>query len=762
MYTPARVLYAGAVSPVTALAAVVVALPSPGGGGIAGRVLDAATDRPLAGAVVALDDLGRATVTDDDGWYWLLDVPPGPQHLSVGLLGYRSRSIHVLVPGGGTLRVDLSLETEPIEVQAVVVRGRIALPGLGRDGPELVPRRRAGTAGIRNDPFAAEPDPLDALVGGPLGKSPEAAGGLHVRGGATDQVGYALDGLPVFSPYHAGARASAWSPAALAEIDLTESPSPPTDALTGTVRATTIDPGDRLRSTGEITTSRIEFGLDGPLAGPVGFLLSLRYGFPGLAFHPSEASYLRGEDHDVLAKAQAEVAGGRLRLLAFDNRNALRFAAVSTDAGGDAVDPLARNALEWRSGTVGVAWDASPGAAVRGSARAWRSGAETAVGWIGSDPALRDVESERSQIGASASVAWGEPDRSTEIGATVARDRIDYAVGGGGDDADAYRLRDAEPFLEAHAGIVRRPADRVEVRLDLVGTVDESGVHGSPYVETRWIPSDRIAFYARYAGTSQRAQSFRNAESILGGVFPPELPARGTGRVRAHAGTVGVVAIPRDGVRVSAEAYGRSVKGWALVAPAEGRPFATGTPVTGTGAVRGAYVEATAGGARYGAIGSLTVERVEVEAADLEYVPGYATRRRARLGGIVHLGPTFSVRAAWVGEFGRRGTDTVGIVEWESCNLLDGGCEVAGTPEALGALGAVRLPAYHRLDLSLRKHWHVRVAGRDARVEVFGSGTNLLGRANRLTHVVDPSTGERRAIEMRPAAPIAFGVAWEL
>ena len=81
------------------------------GADIVGTVREESTGEPVAGAVVALDDLGRAAVTDADGVYRLAAVPPGPQHLSVRLLGFQSRSLHVLVPAQGVLRVDLVLRS---------------------------------------------------------------------------------------------------------------------------------------------------------------------------------------------------------------------------------------------------------------------------------------------------------------------------------------------------------------------------------------------------------------------------------------------------------------------------------------------------------------------------------------------------------------------------------------------------------------------------------------------------------------------------
>jgi hypothetical protein len=101
-----------------------------------------------------------------------------------------------------------------------------------------------------------------------------------------------------------------------------------------------------------------------------------------------------------------------------------------------------------------------------------------------------------------------------------------------------------------------------------------------------------------------------------------------------------------------------------------------------------------------------------------------------------------------------------GTFEWEACNLMDRGCEFGGSPQTSGALGGTRLPSYLRLDLSLRKHWHLRLGRRDLTLAVFGTISNLLGRTNVLAWTTDPSTGRSIAIEMRPLAPLVAGLDW--
>ena len=79
---------------------------------VTGTVRGDASGEPLAGAVVTLTDLGRATVTDARG-EWVVRVPPVPAkwRVDVKIKGYRPEQRSVSVTG--EQRIDLSIILEP-------------------------------------------------------------------------------------------------------------------------------------------------------------------------------------------------------------------------------------------------------------------------------------------------------------------------------------------------------------------------------------------------------------------------------------------------------------------------------------------------------------------------------------------------------------------------------------------------------------------------------------------------------------------------
>lgn len=88
---------------------------------IAGRVVDQETALPVPGAIVAIEGLELTTATDSAGQYRVVEVPPGPQVLVVGRIGYATTRIPLTVPSGGVLSLDIELATSALRMEGITV-----------------------------------------------------------------------------------------------------------------------------------------------------------------------------------------------------------------------------------------------------------------------------------------------------------------------------------------------------------------------------------------------------------------------------------------------------------------------------------------------------------------------------------------------------------------------------------------------------------------------------------------------------------------
>lgn len=681
-------------------------------------------------------------------------------------IGYAPRVLHALVPREGALAINVVLRPVPLRLAPIEVRPTIAVRGLEQD-QAAYPDRALTMAAVRSDPLLAEPDAFEALGGGEVVLSPESPSGLHVRGSPAEQTGFVLDGVPVLSPYHSAGLFGAWNPDALASVALAGSGPSSVGApasLAGTVAGETRAAGPRLDVQGALSTSQGRVTLTGPLGGTgAGFLLSLRSGLPSGVGGGRDPSLLRGETGDRLATLELPAFGGRLRLLGYDNDNEVRAASVANADPGDA--DVMRNRFAWHGRSIGAEWRSG---AADGGVRlaAWHAASDVDADWLArTGPEV--LASVRRDLGAMITLDRRAGAARTLLGIRIEHSRAEYVAARSLDAVVDFAVRSAAPVAGAFARHTRALAPHVEIDLAATAAAGGAAARVDPGIALRWQAAAEITLSAGYDRRHQLVQSLRNPESVVGNIFPADLPiganaGAGVPVARADQGMVSIEWRPSPGMRFGGQAYGRGSRGLVLTAPAAAEPFVTDSFTVGSGRARGVALDASLASARYAVVASYAFQRVRLSDGVTSYVPEYGAVHLIDAGIVVFPSPTLAVRIGGTAAAGRRTTAAPGPVEWESCNLGDKGCELAGSPHYDGAsLGGTHLPPYIRLDLGVRKHWHVELGGRDAVIGLYGTLTNVIGRSNILTYAGDPSRGPLTAVELRPRAPLVIGCDWQ-
>lgn len=90
-------------------------------GTVAGLVVDASTQQPLAGAQVFVAGTNRSSITNQQGRFLILNVGTGQQTVRASLIGYGAASHTVTVQPGETVTVEFSLAVSAVELDALVV-----------------------------------------------------------------------------------------------------------------------------------------------------------------------------------------------------------------------------------------------------------------------------------------------------------------------------------------------------------------------------------------------------------------------------------------------------------------------------------------------------------------------------------------------------------------------------------------------------------------------------------------------------------------
>nr|NIT56649.1 carboxypeptidase-like regulatory domain-containing protein [Fodinibius sp.]NIV11621.1 TonB-dependent receptor [Fodinibius sp.]NIY25232.1 TonB-dependent receptor [Fodinibius sp.] len=84
-------------------------------GKIAGFVRDAETGEPLIGANILVSGTYLGAATDQDGYFYIINVPAGEYYLEVSMIGYRT-----LVHGGVQVLIDQTTKVE-FELQSEAI-----------------------------------------------------------------------------------------------------------------------------------------------------------------------------------------------------------------------------------------------------------------------------------------------------------------------------------------------------------------------------------------------------------------------------------------------------------------------------------------------------------------------------------------------------------------------------------------------------------------------------------------------------------------
>lgn len=111
---------------------------------VLGRVLDAATGAPVAGAIVSIDTARVSTQTDSAGKFQLQAVPLGTQTVRVRALGFQAMQHAVAVAPSDSVQLAFALQKSTVALQEVVATGAAAsaqqdrreAQGARRDAPQ--------------------------------------------------------------------------------------------------------------------------------------------------------------------------------------------------------------------------------------------------------------------------------------------------------------------------------------------------------------------------------------------------------------------------------------------------------------------------------------------------------------------------------------------------------------------------------------------------------------------------------------------------
>lgn len=185
-------------------AAVLAAVPVHGAaqtGRIVGRVLDARTAQPIAGAQVYLEDQSAGGLSGVDGRFVVRDVPAGVHAVVVQMLGYATKTVTGVAMGAdGFAAVDVAVEPAAVRIEGMRVEAAVET---GSTSALLAERRTRSFVvdAIGADQIARSPDgDAAAALKRVPGLSVVDGKFAYVRGLGERYSATTLNGAPLASP----------------------------------------------------------------------------------------------------------------------------------------------------------------------------------------------------------------------------------------------------------------------------------------------------------------------------------------------------------------------------------------------------------------------------------------------------------------------------------------------------------------------------------------------------------------------------------
>ncbi len=162
-------------------------------GKIVGTVKDKETGAELVGVNIVLEETALGASTDTEGYFMIINVPPGNYNLKVFYIGYTTLSIeNIKVSIDRTTRQEIQISPEILMGQTVVIEAE--RPAIEMDRTHSSSVVSADVVEYMPVTDIAEVIELQAGIVNDDGQ-------LHFRGGRSREVTYIVDGIPVSNSF---------------------------------------------------------------------------------------------------------------------------------------------------------------------------------------------------------------------------------------------------------------------------------------------------------------------------------------------------------------------------------------------------------------------------------------------------------------------------------------------------------------------------------------------------------------------------------
>lgn len=313
-------------------------------GGVRGIVTDSLTGERLSLVNIYIQAHGIGAATDANGFFLIGNIPAGKQQIRVTLIGYATQLQDVLVVAGEIVVLNLQLSPTVVEMDVVETTADRRI----RYDTEIS-TQPITMAEISVVPKAVEADLFRAIAVLPgVVATSDVSSQFYVRGGGGDQNLIILDGMTIYNPFHALGIFSIFDADAIREAEIIKGGFPAQwgNRLSSVINIRTRE-GNKNRFSGKLNLSQVSGKalIEGPTPWDGSWMLSMRKSL----FDEVLQNFVRQETpfdfYDVIGRANVSTGdAGRLSLHMLFSGDQIRSES--------SFDPE----YQWSNGAYGMSW----------------------------------------------------------------------------------------------------------------------------------------------------------------------------------------------------------------------------------------------------------------------------------------------------------------------------------------------------------------------------------------------------------------------
>ena len=292
-------------------------------GSLTGTVIDSESGLPLEGATVTVDKSNFFAVTDQNGFFEIVDLPTTTYNITARFIGFKIQTkFNIIVKSAGNRSLDFVLSPMPDTLDEVILNESPFKTSIE------TPLSTQTFSAVEIETYPGGNNDITRVIQSLPGISPSVGGfrnDIIIRGGGPNETVYYIDGIEIPNINHFSTQGSSGGPVGLVNISFIKDVTLSTssfgaeydNALSGVLAFNQKDANkEKLVGNFRLGSSEAGLTIEGPINNKSSFILSLRRSYLqfifkafGFSFLPDYWDYQFKLNHEIDSNNSVKLIG---------------------------------------------------------------------------------------------------------------------------------------------------------------------------------------------------------------------------------------------------------------------------------------------------------------------------------------------------------------------------------------------------------------------------------------------------------------------